>query len=488
MLSGSEFIGAPVGAKFSILRHLRGPTRASFAKKGVTGMGKLLDETFLRMEFDALWDGFTDDKCYLVTLSQRDISVLVSCLRYTVWPSRWFDSGGSLLRDVGRLPDLEIAITYAESLKARIIMACNIDESLARIATAVENLPGAIAAASCCQGVGPGYVEDGEGGTWYGSEQPDIKPDQFGEGEEFESLTEFEQHLCQAANNIVAGLVLSFNNWSVLSLAGLVAGGLIVAFIVAAPPLGVMIALGAAGFAFGLMSTISNYIDDHRQEWVCAIYNAEGYASMLVNIDQQIDAMTIELDLGAFSINLTDIIHAALSTDVFNQAYRAVGLPPVTGAIDCLFCSEVTDCVYWDFVDSQTHQFEDDDTPPPAYVTPSSPRDVVPTGGGLQLSASVASTRQVWISRENITLTIQTGQNIIQHYTNNISVGTRIQVVLITDVGVRQFYNDHGAGEFEHTASLNAYAGEVIEKVYFGIGSNGGDIQVTLHDLEITCV
>src|SRR3990172_7580833 len=143
-------------------------------------MGKAIDETFLRLEFDSLWDRFADDQCYLVTLSQRDISVLVSCLRYTVWPSRWFDSGGKLLRDVGRLPDLETALTYSENLKARIIMACNFDESLARIATALESLPGAIAAASCCQGVGPGYIEDGEGGTWYGTQQPKDKPVTFG--------------------------------------------------------------------------------------------------------------------------------------------------------------------------------------------------------------------------------------------------------------------------------------------------------------------
>jgi len=214
-------------------------------------------------------------------------------------------------------------------------MACDLTASLEAIAQAITNK------SVCCGGGSPGYVSDGAGGVWYGSEPPLDVPTTFGgEGDAFETETEFNAHRCLAANNIASGLILSLNFWSVLDLVGLTAGGLIVAFFVSNPPVALFIALAIAAGGFVILATISDYIDANRQELVCLIYNSDTYGEFLTAIDEFIDSLVISLDIGPLSVPLTELIHAALSTDVFNQAFSAVGLPPVADAVDCSVCGE----------------------------------------------------------------------------------------------------------------------------------------------------
>lgn len=203
---------------------------------------------------------------------------------------------------------------------------------------ALNDIASAIRSSSCCApGQNTSYVDD-DGVIYYGSQQPVSKPTEFGEGQEFATEEEFSSHLCSAANNIVSGLILSLNNWSILSLASLTAGGLIVAIFVANPPLGLFIALAAAGFAFAVFSQIAGYISSHRGEWVCAIYNATGYSNMLVHVDTLIDELVLELEIGPFSVPITELIHAMINTDTFNKAYTNVGLPEPIGAVSCENC------------------------------------------------------------------------------------------------------------------------------------------------------
>lgn len=297
-------------------------------------MPKWIDETFLRLDFDNLWERFDDSEHLIACLAERDIAIILSCLRYTLWSSRWFDSDNRLLRDVGRDTDLETALTYAEQLQGRLLMACSLSSDLQAIATAITNKN------VCCNGVGPGYISDGQGGVWYGSEEPIAKPTTFGGVGEFETETAFNEHLCAAANNMVAGLILSLNNWSAMSLVSVIAGSVLVAFLVATPPVAIFVALGVLAGGFALLQTLANYIDTNRQDWVCAIYNATGYSDMLVQVDTLIGEAVVALDIGLFEVNITDIIHAALSTDVFNQAYSVIGLPAPIDPVDCTVCVE----------------------------------------------------------------------------------------------------------------------------------------------------
>lgn len=214
-------------------------------------------------------------------------------------------------------------------------------EKLDDIATAIQ-VQGA-----CCQAStnGTRIVEDGSGGFYYGTEDPIAKPDTFGPGEEFETQSEFDAHLCSAANNIVSGLILSLNNWSILSLASLAVGSLVVGVFVANPPLGVLVALGVAAVGFAILATISTHISDNRQAWVCALYDAQGYADMLVQLDVLISDMIIVLDIGPLEIPITDLIHSVIDTDTFNKAYKNVGLPGPIDPIDCDVCTGCTETV-----------------------------------------------------------------------------------------------------------------------------------------------
>jgi len=299
-----------------------------------------LDDKKAYFDFDAIFSEFSGNECQPVLLSQRDISILVSLLKAALWDSRWTDSSGRRLREIGRLPDLEIAKTFVEGLEARLIMGCTqwVD-ALNGIASAITNKP------TCCGVSGPGYVSDGSGGVWYGSEEPLTAPVTFGgENDQFATVEEFEAHRCLAANNIASGLILTLNFWSVLDLIGLTAGGLITAFFVSNPPVALFVALFVAAGSFVILATISDYIDTHRQELVCAIYGSETYGDFLAAIDQFISDLVVNLDIGPLGIPLIELIHAALSTDVFNTLFAAVGLPPVTDAVDCATCTETYDC------------------------------------------------------------------------------------------------------------------------------------------------
>lgn len=218
-------------------------------------------------------------------------------------------------------------------LEETTIMKC--DDLL----SSLQAIAASIRASSCCApGNGAGYVVD-DGNIYYGTEAPLDRPTSFGgPADEFETEEEFLSHLCSAANNIVSGLILSLNGWSVLTLANLVAGGLVTAIFVANPPLGIFIALAALAFAFVTFATIASYIDTHREDWVCAIYNSDSYSNLLVRVDELVDTMVLDLDIGPFEVPLTDLIHAMISTDIINKAFTNIGLPPVIDAVDCSGC------------------------------------------------------------------------------------------------------------------------------------------------------
>lgn len=227
-------------------------------------------------------------------------------------------------------PIKQIILTFLEETNT---MNCSsLIAALTDIATAIRT------SACCAPGQNITYVEV-NGVIYYGSQQPIDKPTEFGAGEEFASQEEFNEHLCNAANNIISGLIVSLNNWAVLSVASLLAGGLIIAFFVATPPVALFLTLAALGFAFAAFHTIANYIDTNREDWVCAIYGATDYADMLVHMDQKISEMVVSLDIGPFEIALTDIIHSMITTDVFNQAYTAIGLPTPINPVDCSVCA-----------------------------------------------------------------------------------------------------------------------------------------------------
>lgn len=193
------------------------------------------------------------------------------------------------------------------------------------------------AIAQCCGSAGPGQVQVGEE-LYYGTQQPLEKPTTFGEGQEFETEEEFNAHLCEFANDLVSAIIQSLNGWSILTAVLVLAGAVGVALFVANPPLAIFIAFVAAGFVFAGFHTLANYIADHREDWVCAIYRADGYAAVLAAIDEVLQTALTDLDLLDYQQPMEDLFHAMISTDFMNQAYQAIGLPEPFDPVDCSQC------------------------------------------------------------------------------------------------------------------------------------------------------
>lgn len=299
-------------------------------------MGKWLNEPFLQLDFDNLWEGFDDNKRLLVCLSQRDISVLVSCLRYVTWPSRWFGDNGLLLRDQDRDSDLELALTYGENLKANILMACDLSAQLEDIALAIRQ-------SACCSGSGDvGTIESG-GSTYFGNEAPLDAPTTFGgAGDEFATEAAYNAHRCEAANAIVDGFVVTLNNWALLNLSSLtvlgIVTGLAFAFLVA-PPVAVFVALGFLGLTTAVFATLADYIDDNRQQLVCLLYQSESateaYDAFFGAVEGlAVDAGLVEVEVGA----VMAILERLGAIDAMNTLYEAVSLPPIGNAVACDTC------------------------------------------------------------------------------------------------------------------------------------------------------
>lgn len=311
-------------------------------------MSKTNDERIVTFDYDELAT-FSDDVCELVPLSQKDVSILVSCLRFAHWAARWF-AGDDRLRELGRLADLEEALTYVELLEAKLLMSGCLEGLISVMGEIRDALK---AQAICCQTSANGVrmVDLGEGDLVYGTQQPLTPPTEFGGEGQFENEEAYNTHRCAAANNIVAGLILSLNSWSTLSLASLLVGSIVVAFFVANPPLGVVLALAMVGMAFGVLLTMSNYIADNREAWVCTIYNAEDYADFLARVDDKVSDMVIELDIAGFEVQITELIHSVLDTDTFNKMFTVIGLPEVQNPVDCSLCApaipELTLAEYW---------------------------------------------------------------------------------------------------------------------------------------------
>lgn len=295
-----------------------------------------LDERLVSFDFDILWDSYSDTKCEIVALTEREIAIILSCIRVGKWVARWFTEN-TPLRQAGRMADAQRGVEYVEQLERKLLMSGCLDGLLAVLGDIRDAIR---SQAACCQSSinSVRLIDIGDGELVYGTEQPLEPPTSFGGDGEFEDEADYNEHKCKAANNIVAGLVLSLNSWSTISLVSLLAGGLVIAFFVANPPIGVIYALAVAGFLFGGFLELSNYIDDNRFAWVCAIYNSDSYSDFLTAIDEKVDDMVVELDIGIFSIPITELIHSVLDTDTFNKMFTPIGLPEVQSPVDCTQC------------------------------------------------------------------------------------------------------------------------------------------------------
>lgn len=370
------------------------------------------------------------------------------------------------------------------------------------LSDAIRYLADRLAASRCCTpGVGAGTVNGGTGGSSVEAEEPSEVDDGSPVGDPpagFETWEQYFGNKCNAANYIVAQWradlertqQIGFYAGMTLTLMTRLLGATLLSpipgdeLVLAAATL---IAAAGAGAINAVLEALEGVFTDFEQDLICSLYLANTVTSA------RLGASTVFSDNISSAVPFVEywansLTRHWLTNDNLNRLFE---LPTdvVYPASSCDDCGDITECVLLDFADGETNWFEDypnayDDLPAPSVT-----RDVVPTTTGLQVSASAESgQRVVIVDNEDFAIPIQAGMNIIQHYTNSVSVSSSIRVYLVTNVANRVFYNTHGAGEFTHTNSLTAFAGETIQRIILTVNSNGGNVQVVWHDVEITCV
>lgn len=400
------------------------------------------DERLVSFDYDILWDNFADDRCELVPLSERETSIILSCLRVAKWAARWF-TGDTLLRDVGRLADAQSAIEYIEQLEGKLLMTGCL-ENLIGVMTEIRDA--LRASAQCCVQSNSPYnlIDIGEGEVAFGTEQPLTEPP---EGE-FEDEAAYLAHRCNAANAIVSDLVSAFNQFAIVNLAAIVGGGIIAGgfLIVTVPPVGLFYALLLAGFLFATCELISNYIDDNRQELVCLLYNAETYSDWQIAYSDWVDQLTIELEIEGFGVDLTQMFKALVSTDAYNKMFTALGLPEDENAVSCDSCG-LPDCNLVPIGENAVLTYLDDDL---------WQADSVSVVQGLQYyAADMQFDEGKWQTLESATITV--GQ-----FTSHGS-GQQSYIYLVDD---EDGFHDLGEGATGF-AALNALCPVGCKQLYF---------------------
>lgn len=338
----------------------------------------------------------------------------------------------------------------------------------------------AIRQSSCCPGGdGPGYIEDGEGGFFYGAEEPVTEPSIFGPGQEFPDQATFDAHRCLVANRIIEGLIVTLNNASLLTAASF-AVGVGVALTVFNPPLGIFVALAVAGFVFAGLNTLANHINDNKEDWICALYKAHGYRSALSAIDDVLDAAIAALGYGAFGDELRELFHSMLATDVINSLYEAASLPPaLNDYVDCDPC--VVCGPIWDFASDGQGWAEYENPSLPACCTINHSYDGAEPGLFVEVIKATGCSAPSGDEESGYSAPLgDLGQQI--ETGDTLRVAGRVQEIErggTTPAGAKcvarfEFSDatsgavsirDVATGTFDESVSLDAYAGKSIDEI-----------------------
>lgn len=286
-----------------------------------------LDEKTVVYNFDELWTSYSGDRCGVFFLSQRDISILVSALRFAGWRSRWVggdnpDWPRDLLRNQDRLEDLETALTYIDGLLEVLMSDCGANfafDGLYAIAQAILNKP-------CCSGdISISVIQEVTtgGNTVYGTQTPGGLSGPAGEGdppEGFASWSEYYTHKCALANSLADGFSDSLSFLSTVSLVNLVALasllGVHLGIVALFPPSAIPVVIGALiamGASLGVLNTLSGWLVDNKQDVVCALYNSE-------NVQDAVDALIAVVATGLTALGISASLHPTITTIVLALA------------------------------------------------------------------------------------------------------------------------------------------------------------------------
>lgn len=465
-------------------------------------MGEVIYETKLFLDFDDLWNNYSDDKCILLCVSQRDISVLLAGIRYAEYRSRWLSSTGDLLRDQGRLADLETALQYITDLEHTLMADCGTQfaEGLISLGESIKAGLLAIANKPCCptsvnvnivQGVTPGG--NVSYGTQTGATEGNPSTDPPPEG--FETWEQFYTYKCQAAHWVADSLIAVYRNLGVMQLSAIAVGSVAVGaalggLVTFVPPAAIVLLIGGLiglGISLTVVNSIGDWLSDHRTDVICALYGSASTGDAIDGfwglVSEALEELTIAEGLTGW---IKQVTLALLTTDLLNTLFNN-SLQTNYPDADCSNCDDAQceDTLY-NFADSETNGAELIETR--CDEIPTTPtQTMTPDAAGLILAATAASGSRFAAAEFDANILIGASSQLRMYYSNQLSLTTSIGVFLVTNLDCRYFADLHGAGTFTETYSLAAFEGEIIDKIQILVNTDAGNPQVLIREIEFIC-
>lgn len=266
------------------------------------------DDTFILYYLEDMAQ-YVDNNCpTLYCLSPSTVDIILSALRFCVWPTRWrmdrldnhtriektFEAdalqwGQLAISEVNYDMACDIAEGFDELGNA--IVAASPNTGLNAIAASLHEMAGAIQAmvaqsAACCAG-------GGGGSAGAGPHSPPFDPTEegaIGEGdppEGFESWEQYRANKCAVATDIVNNLMASWNRMSTINLVGMTLVSLtpVLIGLLLDPVPGDEIAviggvlLATLGLGTVLIDKVIDTLTNHHDDLICALYNATSAAN-----------------------------------------------------------------------------------------------------------------------------------------------------------------------------------------------------------------
>lgn len=359
------------------------------------------DETFILYYWEDYEEYEEENPTCYYCLSESTIQIILDALRFVGWATRWrLDRQDNNPRfPKGETWDKIEALGALAQKELLTDMSCDLEAGFASLAEAIENaspnnglnaLAEAVAglkfssgssgsggsSGDCaCQatiinqhgGIGGTFTQGGSSQPWpIFSTEPTLSVTPGTPPEGYDTWEEYRLDKCQVANLVIDGFIGSLRGLGALGVFNYITvAGLIVLAISGAiifPPAFIPIAAAAIGMMALEVTTLSlfaNYVQDNREEWVCALYNSDSVESALSVIADLIDGIIAAIGTSStVGLAIKQLALLLLNGDTLNQLYSEVAHLQYPDA-DCSSCGcenlEITqDEAYngtWDFAD-----------------------------------------------------------------------------------------------------------------------------------------